>query len=113
MKKKKPHVCSTAPSCGCSGWINAPGRVVGRGSGDEHVARVPYCVSNMMVIRQGQSIALIHALEGVLRALEAHVAEEAKRAGVKPGEYCPCHVNEIHAARQAIAWAAEGKEPTS
>lgn len=41
-------------------------------------------------------------LERVLRALEAHIEADSKRAGIAITEVCPCHANEIHDARRAL-----------
>ena len=45
------------------------------------------------------------------RALKAHVDSEAKRAGVPPKDFCPCHSDEL-ARAAAFLDDDEDPEPT-
>lgn len=56
-----------------------------------------------------QSIAMMRYQEKIkktlaetLQALEAHIEADCKREGTKPGEYCPCTVNEVVRARAIL-----------
>jgi hypothetical protein len=51
--------------------------------------------------------SLLEALKDTVRALNQHLTDEAKAAGVDVETLCPCLTNEVRAAQAAIA-KAEG-----
>jgi hypothetical protein len=52
---------------------------------------------------------LLAALISTLRALEQHIRDDARKAGVKVPDYCPCDSEECLIARAAILRATGGK----
>jgi hypothetical protein len=55
-----------------------------------------------------QRYELLEACKGTVRALEAHIMEMATATSVEPEEVCPCLLNEVAKAHNAIM-KAEGR----